>query len=88
MGEADFCVNGFAFWPDIEKTSDGYYAALQRGPEVIENMERFLGNNMLDEYRRKTNYYGIVFKVPLSEIVSIGRFQPFFIGRNQPIIIG
>jgi len=69
LGEADFCVNGFAFWLDIEKTSDGYYAALQRGPEVIENMERFLGNNMLDEYRRKTNYYGIVFKVPLSEVI-------------------
>lgn len=25
LGEADFCVNGFSFWPNIEKTSDGYF---------------------------------------------------------------
>ena len=45
LGEADYCVNGFSFWINIEKTSDGYIQDLQRGPEIIENIGRFIGRD-------------------------------------------
>lgn len=67
--EPDFCINGFTFWPDIESTSDGYYNSLRFGPEFIGCIERYLGIGILREFREKTNYYGIVFKVPLNEII-------------------
>lgn len=63
LGEADFCVNGFAFWPDIEKTSDGYFWDLQRGSEIIENIGRYIGKDLWREYQDKTKYYGVVFRI-------------------------
>lgn len=73
LGEADFCINGFTFWPDIEKTSHGYYRDLQFGPEVVGCIERCLGIDLCSEYREKSNYYGMVFKVPLDEIIFDGK---------------
>ena len=73
LGEADFCVNGFAFWPNIEKTSDGYFHDLQRGPEIIENMGRFIGKDLWREFKEQSKYYGIVFKIPVEEVIFDGR---------------
>lgn len=73
LGEADFCVNGFAFWPNIEKTSDGYFHDLQRGPEIIENIGRFIGKDFWREFKEKSKYYGVVFKVPVKEVIFDGR---------------
>lgn len=73
LGEPDFCVNGFAFWPNIEKTSDHYFQDLQRGPEIIENIGRFIGKDIWRDYTERSNYYGIVFKVPIEELVFDGR---------------
>lgn len=73
LGEPDFCINGFAFWPDIEETSGSYYRDLQFGPEVIGCIERYLKINLCSEYRKKSNYYGLVFKVPLDEIIFDGK---------------
>lgn len=72
LGEADFCINGFTFWPDIEKTTDGYYNDLDFGPEVIGCIGRYIGNELWREYRKKTKYYGVVFKVPVNEIIFDG----------------
>lgn len=69
LDEADFCVNGFSFWPNIEKTSDGYFYSLQRGPEVIENIGRFIGIDLWRVFKEKSKYYGIVFKVPIEELI-------------------
>ena len=69
MEEADFCVNGFAFWPDIEKTSDGYFWDLQRGPEIIENIGRYIGKDLWREYQDKTKYYGVVFRIPIEDVI-------------------
>lgn len=69
IDEPDFCINGFTFWPDIESTSDGYYNSLRLGPEFIGCIERYLGIDILREFRENSNYYGIVFKVPLNEII-------------------
>lgn len=46
LGEADFCINGFTFWPDIEKTTDGYYNDLDFGPEIIGCIERYIGDEL------------------------------------------
>lgn len=72
LGEADFCINGFTFWPDIEKTTDGYYNDLDFGPEIIGCIGRYRGNELWREYRKKTKYYGVVFKMPVNEIIFDG----------------
>ena len=73
LGEPDFCVNGFAFWSNAEKTMDGYYHDLQRGPEILENLERFLGINLLREYEKQSKYYGIVFRKPIDKVIFDGK---------------
>ncbi len=72
LGEADYCVNGFAFWPNIDKTSEGYFQDLQRGPEILENLGRFIGKDLWRDYKKQSKYYGIVFKVPMLEIIFDG----------------
>lgn len=72
LGEADFCINGFTFWPDIEKTTDIYYRELDFGPEFIECMGRYIGVELWRKYREKTNYYGTVLKVLVNEIIFDG----------------
>ena len=69
LEEADFCINGFSFWPNIEKTSDGYYQDLQRSPEIIENIGRFIGKELWREFKAQSKYYGIVFKVSVEDII-------------------
>lgn len=69
LGEADYCVNGFAFWPDIEKTSDGYFGDLQRSPEIIENIGRYIRKDLWREYQDKTKYYGVVFRIPIEDVI-------------------
>lgn len=73
LGEADFCVNGFSFWPNIEKTSDGYFLDLQRGPEIVENIGRFIGKDLWRDFKEHSKYYGVVFKVPVEEVILDGR---------------
>ncbi|MBR6404385.1 MAG: hypothetical protein IKS48_13470 [Eubacterium sp.] len=73
LGEADFCINGFAFWPDIQKTSDGYFDYLKRSPEIILNLDDYLGTNMWKEFQKETQYYGVVFKVPIEEVIFDGK---------------
>lgn len=72
LGEADYCVNGFSFWPNIDKTSEGYFQDLQRGPEILENLGRFIGKDLWRDYKKQSKYYGIVFKVPMLEIIYDG----------------
>lgn len=72
LGEADFCINGFAFWPDIEETSDGYYRDLSVEPEFIRCIGEYINVELWREYRKRTNYYGVVFKVPINEIIFDG----------------
>lgn len=72
LGEADFCINGFTFGADIEKTSGGYFRNLQFGPEVIGCIERYLEIDLCSKYRKKSKYYGVVFKAPLDEIIFDG----------------
>lgn len=73
LSEEDFCVNGFTFWPDIEKTSDGYFEQLARGPEVVECIGRYIGDiDLWRKYKERTKYYGVVFKVPINEIIFDG----------------
>lgn len=72
LGEADFCVNGFPFWPDIEKTSHHYYNALKKGPEIIENLGRFLKINLVAQYQKQSKYYGVVLKAPIENIFFDG----------------
>lgn len=67
--ESDFCINGFTFWPDIEKTSDGYYRDLQFGSEFLGCIGRYLGMNLCWKFREKSEYYGIVFRVPIGEVI-------------------
>lgn len=69
LAEADFCINGFTFWPDIEETSDGYYRDLQFGPEFLGCIGRYLGLDLCQKFREKSRYYGVVFKVPIDEVV-------------------
>lgn len=73
LGEADFCVNGFSFWINIEKTSDVYFWDLQRGPEIIENIGRFIGKDLWREYQELSKYYGVVFKMPVENVIFDGR---------------
>lgn len=70
--EADFCINGFTFWPDIEETSDGYYRDLQFGPEFLGCIERYLDVDLCQKFREKSRYYGVVFKVPIDEVIFDG----------------
>lgn len=70
--EGDFCINGFTFWPDIEETSDGYYRDLQFGPEFLGCIERYLGVDLCQKFREKSRYYGVVFKVPIDEVIFDG----------------
>ncbi len=72
LGDADFCINGFTFWPDIEETSDGYFRDLDFGPEIIRCIGQYIGIDLWREYRKRTNYYGVVFKVPINEIIFDG----------------
>lgn len=73
LGEADYCVNGFSFWINIEKTSDGYFQDLQRGPEIMENIGRFIGKDLWREYKELSKYYGVVFKMPIENVIFDGR---------------
>ena len=73
LGEADFCVNGFSFWPNKEKTSDGYFRDLQSGPEIVENIGRFIGKDLWRDFKEQSKYYGVVFKVPVEDVIMDGR---------------
>lgn len=72
LGEADFCINGFSFWTDIEETSEGYYRDLQFGPEFFGCIERYLGIDLCSKFRKKSRYYGVVFRVPINEVIFDG----------------
>ena len=65
----DCCINGFSFWKDIEKTSEGYYEHLERGPEILQNLDNYLDTNLASLYRNKYHYYGLVFEVPFSQAI-------------------
>ena len=69
LGEADFCVNGFAFWPDIQNTSDGYFNDIKRSPEIIRSLDYFLGTDMWRMFQKETQFYGVVFKVPIENVI-------------------
>ncbi|MDD3414791.1 MAG: hypothetical protein PHY47_12425 [Lachnospiraceae bacterium] len=72
LGEEDFCINGFTFWPDIEETSDGYYRDLQFGPEFLGCIERYLGIDLCGKFRENSKYYGVVFRVPIKDVIFDG----------------
>lgn len=46
---------------------------LQRGPEIIENVGRFIGKDLWREFKEQSKYYGIVFKIPVEEVIFDGR---------------
>lgn len=72
LEKADFGINGFAFWPDIEKTTDEYYTYLQDGPEFLNSLGQYIKVNLCKKYKEKTRYYGIVFRVPVNELIFEG----------------
>jgi hypothetical protein len=45
---------------------------LDFGPEVIGCIGQYIGDELWREYRKKTKYYGVVFKVPVNEIIFDG----------------
>ena len=69
VGEKDYCVNGFAFAIDLENSTDGYYQNLMDGPELLQDLDDFLGTNLSEEYRKRTKYYLALAKVPLKDII-------------------
>lgn len=73
LGEPDYCVNGFGFWPDIKKTSDGYFDDIQRSPEIIRSLDYFLKTDMWRDYKAKTKYYGVVFRTSVDDIIFDGK---------------
>jgi hypothetical protein len=72
LDEIDFCISGFTFWPDIEETSDGYYRDLQCGPEFLGCIGRYLGVDLCRKFRKNSKYYGVVFRVPINEVIFDG----------------
>ena len=71
--EPDLCINGFAFWVDIENTTFGYFQDLEKGPEILGEFDRFFGMAMQQEYREKTKYYGVVLRVAIEEVIYDGK---------------
>ena len=72
-GEADYCVNGFAFAYNPKKSTNGYYNLLNRGPELLQDLDELLGTHLCDDYCKSSKYYYAICKVPLQQVIFDGR---------------
>ncbi|WP_129739100.1 hypothetical protein [Massilimicrobiota timonensis] len=77
--QGDYCINGFAFFNDIKNNSDDYYLSLINGPEILFDLDIYINektgvkSDLCQEYMKRTDYYSVVFKAPLSEIIFDGK---------------
>lgn len=67
--EPDFCVNGFAFAIEPKISTDGYYDRLFKGPELLQDIDDCLDKTLSKDFRKISNYYLVIVKVPLSDII-------------------
>lgn len=64
----DYCVNGFAFRPYLEKNH--YFSSLLYCPELVENIERILGiQGMSNDYYKNSKYYCIEYMIPMTDVI-------------------
>ena len=71
-GEADYCVNGYAFAIEPEKSMNDYYIRLMQAPELLQDLDKFLSTNICEEYKNKSKYYIAIFKVHLDDVIFDG----------------
>lgn len=73
--QADYCINGFAFFNNIKNNSHDYYLSLSNGPEILFDLDAYIKEEyrvksyLCQEYTKRTDYYSVVFKASLSEII-------------------
>lgn len=71
----DYCVNGFAFRSYLEKNQ--YFSALGYCPELVGNIEEFLGiHGMSMNYYDKSKYYCIEYLIPLTDVIFDMEYPP------------
>ncbi len=68
----DFCVNGFAFGAGVENDMNGYFRHLQQGPEILGELDKFLGTSIRNAYKRNSKYYKVYLRVPLTQAIFDG----------------
>lgn len=71
-GEADYCVNGYTFAINPENSMKDYYMHLQRGPELLQDLDNFFSTKMCEKYREESKYYLSIFKVSLDDVIFDG----------------
>lgn len=67
--ESDFCINGYAFAIEPEKSAHDYFFMLKNGPELLQEIDTLLDTDFSDEYKRLSRYYIAISKVPLGNII-------------------
>lgn len=67
--EPDFCLNGFLFAINPQKSTDGYYYTLKRGPEILQDLDRYFGTNLSSQFYELSNYYFALMRVRLNKII-------------------
>ena len=67
--EPDFCLNGFLFAINPQKSTDGYYDQLKRSPEILQDLDRYFDTNLSSIFYKLSNYYYALIKVRLNQII-------------------
>lgn len=67
--EADYCLNGFLFAINPEKSTDGYYDLLKHGPEILQDLDRYFDTNLSSQFYELSNYYFALMRVQLNQII-------------------
>ncbi len=83
--EFDYCINGFAFRSYLESEGNGYYSSLERCPEIIDIIGRFLGiSEICNDYYNNSKYYCIEYIIPMSEVIFDG-YNPLMTNQEKTL---
>ena len=67
--DPDYCLNGFLFAINPERSTDGYYDLLKRGPEVLQDIDKLFDTNLSSTFYKISNYYFALIRVDLNQIM-------------------
>ena len=67
--DPDYCLNGFLFAINPERSTDGYYDLLKRGPEVLQDIDKLFDTNLSSTFYKISNYYFALIRVDLNQII-------------------
>lgn len=68
----DCCINGFFLLPSKNDSDSFYLKNLMNGSEILQDLDKILHRDFVNDFKKKSQYWCAVLKVPFCQIVFDG----------------